>query len=88
MNSYSTYEAKARFSEILRKVRNGQRVEITYHGETVAEIRPASRGQSTLTARIAQLEREGKVATSRSNATFVPLAKRPGALERFLEERD
>ena len=88
MNSYSTYEAKARFSEILRKVRNGQRVEITYHGETVAEIRPASKGQSTLTARIAQLESEGRVATSRPRAKLIPLAKRPGALGRFLEERD
>lgn len=88
MNSYSTYEAKARFSEILRKVRNGQRVEITYHGETVAEIRPASPGQPTLTARIAHLERDGRVATSRAGAAFVPLAKRRGALGRFLEERD
>ena len=41
--TYSTYEAKARFSEILRRVREGRSVNITYHGEVVAEIRPAYR---------------------------------------------
>ena len=29
---YSTYEAKARFSEVIRKVRAGQRVVIAYRG--------------------------------------------------------
>jgi antitoxin (DNA-binding transcriptional repressor) of toxin-antitoxin stability system len=36
---YSTYEAKARFSEVIRKVRAGQRVVIAYRGAEVAEIR-------------------------------------------------
>ena len=35
---YSTYEAKAKLSEILRKVRAGQKVGISYRGELVAEV--------------------------------------------------
>ena len=38
--TYSTYEAKARFSEVLRQVRAGTTVTVTYRGEPVAEIRP------------------------------------------------
>ena len=76
--TYSTYEAKARFSEILRQVRAGQRVVVTYHGREVAEIRPTER-----------LEAEGTVVPpSRSRAELGPLAQRPGALKRFLDNRD
>jgi prevent-host-death family protein len=39
-HTYSTYEAKAKFSEVMRKVRAGQRIVIAYHGEEIAEIRP------------------------------------------------
>ena len=38
--TYSTYEAKARFSEVLRLVREGTPVTVTYRGDPVAEIRP------------------------------------------------
>ena len=38
--TYSTYEAKARFSEVLRQVREGKTVTISYRGEPAAEIRP------------------------------------------------
>lgn len=37
-DTYSTYEAKARFSEIIRKVRSGKHVRITYRGREVAEV--------------------------------------------------
>lgn len=40
---FSTCEAKARFSEVLRRVREGRTVTVTYHGEPVAEIRPLDR---------------------------------------------
>lgn len=39
---YSTYEAKSRFSEIIRQVRGGQVARVSYHGREVAEIRPVS----------------------------------------------
>ena len=53
---YSTYEAKTKFSELLRKVRQGGRVVITFH-------EPA-------------------------RGNWKPIAPRPGALQRFLDDRD
>jgi prevent-host-death family protein len=86
--SYSTYEAKARFSEVMRKVRGGQRVVITFHGKEVAEIRPLRR-RHTLGERIRRLEERGilsgPVGPRRS---WKAIANRPGALERFLAERE
>ncbi|MBT9586513.1 type II toxin-antitoxin system prevent-host-death family antitoxin [bacterium] len=35
--TYSTYEAKARLSELLRKVRAGQVVTLTHRGEPIVE---------------------------------------------------
>ena len=89
MNVYSTYQAKTRFSEILRKVRSGQRIWVTYHGQRVAEIRPIRNVREPLDDRIRRLETEGVlIPASAPDAGLRPLAKRPGALRRFLEERD
>lgn len=88
---YSVYEAKARLSEILRLVRErGATVTVTHHGEPVAEIRPIPAGSAGgLEARIAELEARGAVVagSGRSNGLRV-VARREGALERFLAERD
>ena len=40
METYSIHEAKARFSEIIRQVREGKTVAVSYRGKPVAEIRP------------------------------------------------
>lgn len=88
--TYSTYEAKARFSEILRQVRRGDSVFITYRGTEVAEIRPVKKKRS-LEERLERLERAGLLkppAKSRGGDALRPLAERPGALARFLESRD
>jgi prevent-host-death family protein len=45
--TYSTYEAKARLSEILRGVRRGQRAVIAHRGTPIAEVRPLPK-QETL----------------------------------------
>ena len=87
--TYSTYEAKARFSEILRQVREGKTVTVLYRGEPVAEIRPIEPKPETIEERLDGLERRG--ALVRSNAPRQPLravARRAGAVERFLAERD
>ena len=55
---YSTYEAKAKFSEILRKVRAGGTVRISYHGEEVAEVRPLPPPQN-LEGSLRRMEKEG-----------------------------
>ncbi len=87
--TYSTYEAKAKFSEVLRKVRAGQRVVITYHGKAIAEIRPLQAAGGSLEASLKRLEDEGILSQGvKPGRRFRPLAKRPGALARFLESRD
>jgi prevent-host-death family protein len=86
-DTYSTYDAKARFSELMRKVRSGRSVLITYRGEPVAELRPIERPGGT-EARIRQLSERGLVTMVRERPPIVPVASRPGALERFLRERD
>ena len=88
---YSTYDAKARFSELLRRVRNGERVVITSHGEPVAELRPIEKREEALDERIARLQREGQISPARvppAKGSWKPVARRPGALQRFLDDRD
>ena len=84
---YSTYEAKARFSEVLRRVREGRTITVTYNGEPVAEIRPLDRSGGTA-ARLEWLRSRGALVGPREPGDQIrPLAKRPGALERFLADR-
>jgi len=85
--TYSTYEAKARFSEVIRSVREGRSVIVTYQGEPVAEIRPLGRNTGTA-ARIEWLRSRGVLQGSEiPHAGLQPLAPRPGALDRFLRDR-
>ncbi|HYM10694.1 MAG TPA: type II toxin-antitoxin system prevent-host-death family antitoxin [Bryobacterales bacterium] len=87
-HTYSAYEAKARFSEVIRKVRAGQRVTIAYRGEEVAEISPIERPGKSLEKSLRRLEELGVVEGSRKPmGRFRPVAKRPGALARFLDSR-
>ncbi len=86
--TYTAYEAKAKLGEILRKVRAGRRVVISYRGEDIAEVRPLLAADSV----------EMQLKRHRERGTLGPLASRkgslrtvkrkPGALERFLESRD
>ena len=87
-DTYSTYEAKAKFSEIMRKVREGKHVFVTYRGREVAEIKPIKR-EETFEERLETLRKRGVIVEAVDrNAPLRPIAKRPGALERFLEERE
>jgi prevent-host-death family protein len=88
-HAYSAYEAKAKFSEVIRKVRAGQRVTIAYRGEEVAEISPIERSGKSLEKSLRRLEELGVVEGNRKPAgRLKPIAKRPGALARFLESRE
>lgn len=40
MSTIGAYEAKTKFSELLERVENGERVTITRHGKPVAEMVP------------------------------------------------
>lgn len=85
---YSTYEAKARFSEILRQVRAGKTIMVSYRGKPVAEIRPIAPEPTTIEERLEELERRGVLVRSTAPAEpITTVARRPGALKRFLAER-
>ena len=90
MDTYSTYEAKSRFSEIIRKVRAGRSVIVTHHGARVAEIRPVDAEPKSLEAALVDLEREGIVQPPAESAprSSQPVMRRRGALSRFLGSRD
>ena len=87
--TYSICEAKARFSEVIRQVRVGKTVTVSYRGEPVAEIRSIrQRQKQTLDERLKELERSGVLVHSAiPSRTFRPVERRPGALRRFLAER-
>ena len=87
--TYSIYEAKARFSEVIRQVREGKTVTVSYRGEVVAEIRSIRRRRKpTLDERLKELERNGSLVQSAiPRRPFRPIERRPGALARFLAER-
>ncbi len=86
---YSIYEAKAKFSEIIRKVREGQTVTVSYHGEPVAEVRPIAPAGPALEDRVRRLEDRGVVVRPAAReGRLRPIARRPGALGRFLADRN
>jgi len=85
---YSTYEAKARFSEIIRQVRAGKTIMVSYRGKPVAEVRPIAPEPTTIEERLEELERRGVLVRSTAPAEpITTVARRPGALKRFLAER-
>ena len=87
--TYSTYEAKARFAEVIRQVREGKTVTVSYRGEPVAEIRPIQPEAATIEERLDDLERRGVlVRSSLARRPLQAVARRAGALERFLAERN
>lgn len=85
---YSATEARARFSEVLRHVREGKTVTLSYRGAPVAEIRPLSKKPPTLEARVAELERQGSIVPPVGPPEpFTPGPPLPGTLAEFLAER-
>ena len=87
--TYSAYDAKARFSEVLRQVRDGKTVTVSYRGKPVAEIRAIRDSPATIEARLDDLERQGIVVCSgEPRKPMEGVGRRSGALKRFLAERD
>ena len=88
-DTYSLYEAKAKLSAIVRRVREGHTVLVTVHGEPAVEIRPVAPVKQSMEERYAELVQRGVVTPARSNdRSFPTLIHRPGALKRFLEDRN
>ena len=86
---YSMHDARARFSEVIRHVREGKTVTVSRRGEPVAEIRPVPRSSETIEERLDELERRGALVRSgRPWKPPAPVTERPGALDRFLADRN
>ncbi len=89
-DTYSLYDAKAKLSAIIRRVREGHSVIVTVHGEPVAEIRPAESAAAGdgVERRLAQLAERGVLLRpERERGPLKPIAHAPGALARFLADR-
>ena len=97
--TYTTTEARARFSEAIRRAREGETVTITYRGEPVAEIKPIKRKASadgggnpnqTIEERLDEMRREGTLVPSgypKKPWSEIKPIHAPGALIRFLADR-
>ena len=86
--TYTTYDAKARFSELLKRVRAGDNILISYHGRTVAEVRPIH-DDTGVDRTLGELAEQGIVdRPAAPTGRLEPIAKKPGALKRFLEARE
>jgi prevent-host-death family protein len=87
-DTYSLYEAKAKFSAIVRQVREGHPVVVTLHGEPAVEIRAVSDVREGIEARLDRMAERGElVRPTGSRRSFHRIARRPGALERFRADR-
>jgi prevent-host-death family protein len=87
-DTYSLYEAKARLFAIIRRVREGHRIVVTVHGEPAAEIHPIAAESPDLGARLAELVERGVIIPAGHPVKPLgPIARKPGALKRFLDDR-
>ena len=88
-DTYSLYEAKAKLSAIIRQVREGRHVLVTVRGQPVAEIRPVVRDATDFGGRLALLTERGIVVRGEHRRPALrSVARKPGALARFLADRD
>ena len=99
VTTYTTTEARARFSEAIRRAREGETVTITYRGEPVAEIKPIKRKakadgggnpNQTIEERLDEMRREGTLVPSgypKKPWSEIKPVHAPGALNRFLADR-
>lgn len=87
-DTYSLYEAKSKLSAIVRQVREGHPVVVTLHGEPVVEIRALAAERQGLDAKLEQMAERGVlVRPEGARPEFRSVARRLGALTRFLDER-
>lgn len=88
----SLYDAKARFSALVKQVREtGVPVVVSVHGQPAVEIRPyAPPGPQTIVERLNELEARGELIRAKrkmGTAGWTKGERRPGAWARYLKER-
>jgi len=88
-DTYTLYEAKAKLSALVRMVREGRPVVITVHGKPAVELRAISPQAAGIQARMDKLAERGiLVRPERPGVRPHAVERRPGALKRFLDDRD
>lgn len=88
-DTYSLYEAKAKLSAIVRQVREGHPVIVTLHGEPAVEIRAVPTGRQGFGAKLDQMAERGVLVRPDLPLRQIrTVSRRPGALKRFLADRD
>ncbi len=91
MAKYSVYETKSRLSEVLRLVKTRREVVITERGRPIAKIVPFdAEEEDSLDQRVEHLIAAGQLSrpTAAREEPASPSRRAPGALQRFLAERD
>ena len=74
---------------VLEYVRDGKHANIEYEGEIIAEIRPVEPREYTNEMRLEELRHRGVLRGSgEPKEPIEPVADSPGALARFLAERE
>ncbi len=85
--TYSIYEAKAKFSEIIRAVKMRRKVVVTERGTPVAEVVPyQEEAEESMSGRLERLTRMGAIVPAAGRFSAKTMKVLPGASERFLKE--
>lgn len=82
-----TQGTTARSGELLSRVWGGRTSMGTDQGKDLTALRPVTESDGTA-ATVLELESRGLLTPVAARLPLRPLARRPGALKRFLEERD
>ena len=84
---YPVHQAKAKLSEILRRVKLGRSVTISERGREVARVVPVEPPRA-LADRLVEMEGDGAIVSARGALEAIrPVVHRRGALRRFLGSR-
>lgn len=93
VKKYSIYEVLANFSQLVRTVLKTGGAMITQRGVPVIRVVPYSSVQCSLAERVRELERVGKAQLASKSwpnryDSLMRAEGKPGAVKRFLDERD
>jgi prevent-host-death family protein len=85
--TYSIYEAKSKFSEIIRAVKQRRRIVVTERGVPVARVVPYKpESRESMKERLVRLREAGIIVAPQERFSARPVKVVPGASDRFLVE--
>lgn len=89
-DSYSIYEAKAKLSELIRRVKHNRLITITERNVPVAMVIPIKKSSNKKIEQILkELEEQGIIESREANISNIKtILKKKNVLKRFLESRE